>query len=151
MVIYKLQVRRNLKSNRGGTSMKKFAAISASFALSAALATAASAASTDTSSTSAMDNGVVTGEVVSTTTATGTTYDGTMMEPIIVPELITVAPAPLKLNEVTYFYDAPQGRAWSALAPQTVTPTGNIVGDWVEIYTWLGKAWVLAPGYIAYP
>ncbi|WP_138494774.1 hypothetical protein [Paenibacillus pinistramenti] len=121
--------------------MKKIAAITASFALTAALASAASAA----------DSSVVTGEVVSTTTATGTTYEGSMMEPIIVPELITVAPAPLELTEVTYFYDVPQGKAWSALAPQTVTPTGNMVGDWVEIYTWLGKAWVYAPGYIAYP
>ncbi|ANS75831.1 hypothetical protein AWM70_15585 [Paenibacillus yonginensis] len=135
--------------------MKKIAALTASFALSAALATAASAAPADTTSTDTSDSSststVVTGQVVSTTSPDGTTYDGTVAEPIIVPELITIAPAPLTLNEVTYFYDMPQGKAQSALAPQTVTPTGNIVGDWVEIYTWLGKAWVYAPGYIAYP
>ncbi|GGA50436.1 hypothetical protein [Paenibacillus physcomitrellae] len=131
--------------------MKKIAALTASFALSAALATAASAAPADTSSTDTSNSTVVTGQVVSTTTPDGTTYEGTVAEPIIVPELITIAPAPLTLNEVTYFYDMPQGNAWSALAPQVVTPTGNMVGDWVEIYTWLGKAWVYAPGYIAYP
>lgn len=128
--------------------MKKLAAITASLALTAAMATAVSAAPEDTTSTSAVQ-----GQVVSTTTSDGQTLTTPLMvdEPIVIPSLVTIAPAPLEIKKLTYFFDIPKGTAIAALGPQIVTPTGNMVGDWVEIYTWLGTAWIFAPGYVAYP
>ncbi|WP_223067774.1 hypothetical protein [Paenibacillus caui] len=134
--------------------MKKMTALTAALTLSAAIAaTAATAATAASSDTPAAEGDVVTGQVVSATTATYATYNGSPIfdEPIIVSDLITVAPAPLVLSKFTYFCKEPKGTAWGALAPQTVTPTGKKVGEWVEIYTWLGTAWVYAPGYIPYP
>lgn len=127
---------------------KKLAALTAAFALAAAMATAVSAAPEDSASPEAAQSGVVTA-----ISQTSTTEDNAPLfdEPLITPELITVAPAPLELAQLTYFYTAPGGDAWGALAPQIVTPSGNMVDGWIEIYTWLGKAWVYAPDYIPYP
>lgn len=104
--------------------MKKFTAISASLILAAALGTSASAAT--------LEEPVV----------------PVLEEPIIEAEDVFFAPNPITLLEITYFYNAPNGSAISALAPQDVHPTGQVLGDWVEIYTWLGKAWINVPGYI---
>ncbi|GIO43251.1 MULTISPECIES: hypothetical protein [Paenibacillus] len=104
--------------------MKKFTAISASLILAAALGTSASAAT--------LEEPVV----------------PVLEEPIIEAGDVFFAPNPITLLEITYFYNAPSGSAISALAPQDVHPTGEVLGDWVEIYTWLGKAWINVPGYI---
>ncbi|MEF2967537.1 hypothetical protein V3851_17050 [Paenibacillus sp. M1] len=104
--------------------MKKLATLSAAVILSAAFATGASAAPVED---------VVAPEVE---------------EPIVEAEDVVIAPNPIELLEITYIYGAPQGDAISALAPQMVHPTGSIVGDWVEIYTWLGTTWIYLPGYV---
>ncbi|WP_199909940.1 hypothetical protein [Paenibacillus sp. CAA11] len=146
--------------------MKKIAAITASLTLSAALATAAGAAPAGTTTTT--DTTTTTTTTTDTNTTTGTTPTATngqvvtstpannsnsllVDEPIVVKELLTIAPAPLTIKDLTYFYDAPNGKIWNRLGPTDVTPTGQIVNGWVEIYTWLGKAWVYAPNYVPYP
>lgn len=105
--------------------MKKFTALSASLILAAALGTSASAAAVE-----------------------GDLVVPVLDEPIIEAGDVFFAPNPIALLEITYFYNAPGGSAISALAPQNVHPTGEVLGDWVEIYTWLGKAWINVPGYI---
>ncbi|GIP54593.1 hypothetical protein [Paenibacillus vini] len=104
--------------------MKKLAALSASVILTAAFATAVSA------------DPVV--EPVAPV----------VEEPIVEAADVIIAPNPITLKEITYFYNNPNGVALSALAPQDVHPTGQTVDDWVEIYTWLGKAWIYIPGYV---
>ncbi|WP_435922444.1 hypothetical protein [Paenibacillus sp. DYY-L-2] len=108
--------------------MKKIAALSASVVLAAAFATAASA-------------DPVTDPVAPV-----------VEEPIVEASDVIIAPNPIGLTEITYFYDGPNGKTLSALAPQDVHPTGQILDSWVEIYTWLGKAWIYLPGYVpTYP
>lgn len=68
-------------------------------------------------------------------------------EPIVKSSEIFFAPSPIDLLEDTFFYESPDGKAWGAISPQKVHPTGNIMNDWVEIYTWLGKAWIYLPNY----
>ncbi|GAA0137352.1 hypothetical protein YSY43_41930 [Paenibacillus sp. YSY-4.3] len=103
--------------------MKKFAAITASVIISTALATGASAAEADPA-VPVLD------------------------EPLIQAEDTVIAPNPIELLSITNFYNAPNGDAINALAPQSVHPTGHIIDDWVEIYTWLGKAWIYVPNYV---
>lgn len=104
--------------------MKKLAALSASVILTAAFATGVSAAPAEEPVAPVVD------------------------EPIIAVEDIVIAPNPVSLDKITYFYNAPGGKAMSALAPQDVHPTGQMIDNWVEIYTWLGKAWIYLPGYV---
>ncbi|MFD3262050.1 hypothetical protein ACE3MQ_25945 [Paenibacillus lentus] len=103
--------------------MKKFAAITASVIISAALGTAASAAETEA-------------------------VTPNLDEPIIQVGETVIAPNPIELLNNTTFYSNPNGEALSALAPQFVHPTGQTINDWVEIYTWLGKAWINVPNYV---
>ncbi|MCT1402001.1 hypothetical protein AK95_06250 [Paenibacillus sp. LC231] len=69
-------------------------------------------------------------------------------EPIIKPEEVVLVPTPMiEIAERTYFYNAPNGEKLGALAPQKIDTTGNrtgvvLGGEWVEVYTWLGKAWI---------
>lgn len=109
--------------------MKKFAAITASLLVSAALATAAAAA-----------------EETETETETVTPLP-TLEEPIIQAGETVIAPNPIELLSITDLYSNPNGDILNALAPQFVHPTGQVVDDWVEIYTWLGKAWITVPNY----
>jgi len=82
-----------------------------------------------------------------TGTVTNATYNSTD-EPIIKPDEVVLNPTPIhELTKVTYFYNAPNGKKVGALAPQKVDTTGNRIedargGEWVEIYTWLGTAWI---------
>lgn len=133
--------------------MKKIAALSASVLLTAALATSVSA---DPATTTAETNEVPTVvgqtvEVTGTSSSQGSSVtDITYLdldEPIVSPDEVILAPKPITLTKITYFYETPGGKALSALAPQKVSPTGQIVNNWVEIYTWLGKAWIYLPGY----
>ncbi len=104
--------------------MKKLAALSASVILTAAFATAVSA-----------------DPIVDPVAPV-------VEEPIVAVEDIIIAPNPITLTEITYFYESPTGAALSALAPQDVHPTGQTIDNWVEIYTWVGKAWIYMPGYV---
>ncbi|WP_334076081.1 MULTISPECIES: hypothetical protein [Paenibacillus] len=134
--------------------MKKLTALTASVLLTAAFATGVSA---DPATTSTNENTNTAPTVVGQTVeGTVTTSEGTSVtnstyvdldEPIITPDEIIIAPEPITLTKVTYFYETPGGKTLSALAPQTVNPTGQTSNNWVEIYTWLGKAWIYRPGY----
>ncbi|WP_433944108.1 hypothetical protein [Paenibacillus sp. SN-8-1] len=120
--------------------MKKLAAITATLALSAAFATAASADTAPVTTTNSTGT--------STTTSTPVVTSTTVSSPIIVPDLIVAnPPKKWEILKVTTFYKDPNGKAWGKLDPQVLEPTGQIIGDWVEIYTWLGKGWVFAPEY----
>jgi|GEM_PF-976669 len=133
--------------------MKKIAALSASVLLTAALATSVSAdPATTTTETNEVPTVVgQTVEVTGTSSSQGSSVtDITYLdldEPIVSPDEVILAPKPVTLTKITYFYETPGGKALSALAPQKVSPTGQIVNNWVEIYTWLGKAWIYLPGY----
>lgn len=64
------------------------------------------------------------------------------------PYISVAEPNPIELSAITVFYAAPGGKSLGSLEPQVVRPTGNILGDWVQIYTWFGEAWINIPGYI---
>ncbi|GIO64914.1 MULTISPECIES: hypothetical protein [Paenibacillus] len=126
--------------------MKKIITIAAALGLMASMGTAAFADSASTTST--------TNSTPSTTTsATGsseTVAEPTKLvpEPIIsAGEEVTNPTVPLILTVNTPFYFEPGGKVASVLAPQVVDTTGNrvgsLLGEWVEVYTWLGTAWIL--------
>ncbi|MCP1131917.1 hypothetical protein NKT34_01195 [Paenibacillus polysaccharolyticus] len=92
-------------------------------------------------------------------TVTGSTYsvngnnpvpgsDLMFEEPLVKPGDEVVMPTMLlNLLERTWFYDAPNGKPIGALSAQVVDTTGEIVdgfdgGEWVQVYTWKGKAWI---------
>lgn len=115
--------------------MKKLSAVIGTVILSAAFATAASA-------------DAIEGQVTSSTTGTGTQVDASekmLDEPAVTYGVL--APKLINLTEKIYFYDGPNGKALGAVSSQVLLPTGAQVDDWVEIYTWLGKAWIYAPYY----
>ncbi|MBP2002452.1 hypothetical protein J2Z69_003525 [Paenibacillus shirakamiensis] len=131
--------------------MKKIASITAALALSAAFATAASADATTTTTTTTgttPTTTTTTGTTPTTTTPSTTTTTTTTMKPVIWSDLTIINP-PKKwdITKITTFYKDPNGKAWSTLDPQKLEPTGQVIGNWVEIYTWLGKGWVWAPEY----
>ncbi|MEC0243734.1 hypothetical protein P4H66_28400 [Paenibacillus dokdonensis] len=123
--------------------MKKIVTFAAAFGLMASMGTAAFADADATTTT---------GETSTTVSGSSTTVvEATKLvdEPLIKPtDLNTIDTIPLVLTENTPFYFEPAGKMANMLAPQTVFSTGNRVtdiignGEWVEIYTWLGKAWV---------
>ncbi|MBB3131907.1 hypothetical protein FHS19_006633 [Paenibacillus rhizosphaerae] len=122
--------------------MKKIITIAAALGLMASMGTAAFA-----------DSASTTDSTSSTTSVTGTSE--TVAEPTkLVPEPIisageevTQPTVPLVLTVNTPFYFEPGGKVASVLAPQVVSTTGNrvgsLLGEWVEVYTWLGTAWIL--------
>lgn len=89
-------------------------------------------------------------EGTSTTTETpATTTDEKMFEePLVKPGDEVLAPTMLlNLLERTWFYDAPNGKPIGALGSQVIDTTGEVVdgfdgGEWVQVYTWKGKAWI---------
>lgn len=84
----------------------------------------------------------------STTTETPSTDDIKFEEPLVKPSDVVTAPTMLlNLLERTWFYDAPNGKPIGALAAQVIDTTGEVVdgfdgGEWVQVYTWKGKAWI---------
>lgn len=138
--------------------MKKLSILAATAALSLTLATVASA---DTSSTSNTEQSNTSIEATTTQTTTPDTPSSeapatetentpvrlTVTEPFVKGSDLVVAPLPIELNEITVIYESIEGKAWSKLAPQYVTPTGKVEGEWFEIHTWLGNAWIHLPGY----
>lgn len=141
-----------------GFSMKKLSILAATVALSLTLATVASADTSSTSNTG-QSNTSIEATTTQTTTTDTTSKEApsaetenapvrlTVSEPFVKGSDLVVAPLPIELNEITVIYEAPEGKAWSKLAPQTVTPSGKVQGEWFEIHTWLGDAWVHLPGY----
>ncbi|AZK46159.1 hypothetical protein [Paenibacillus lentus] len=105
--------------------MKKLSVITASLLVSAALATSAAAEEAET--VTPLQN---------------------LEEPIIQAGETVIAPNPIELLSITSMYSNPNGDLLNSLAPQFVHPTGQVINDyWVEIYTWLGKAWIIVPNY----
>lgn len=85
----------------------------------------------------------------STTTETPATTDHKMFEePLVKPgDEVLVPTMLLNLLERTWFYDAPNGKPIGALSSQVIDTTGEVVdgfdgGEWVQVYTWKGKAWI---------
>ncbi|MGN7360593.1 hypothetical protein ACTHPF_23830 [Paenibacillus sp. SAF-054] len=121
--------------------MKKIITFAAAFGIMASMGTAVFA-----------DDTTTTGTTVTPVSGSSTTVAEPVKlvdEPIIKPsDLNRLENMPLVLTEDTPFYFEPGGKIASMLAPQTVFGTGNRVsdiigtGEWIEIYTWLGKAWV---------
>ncbi|OZB90462.1 hypothetical protein [Paenibacillus sp. XY044] len=122
--------------------MKKIITIAAALGLMASMGTAAFA-----------DNASTTDSTSTATSVTGTSETVTepsklVPEPIIsAGEEVTQPTVPLILTVNTPFYFEPGGKVASVLAPQVVNTTGNrvgsLIGEWVEVYTWLGTAWIL--------
>lgn len=133
----------NFVKFRRDFSMKKLSIFAATAALSLTLATVASA---DTSSTSNMEQNNTSTEATTTQTENNP-IRLTVSEPFVKASDLVIAPLPIDLEETTVIYEMPEGKAWSKLAPQSVTPTGKVQGEWFEIYTWLGNAWIHLPGH----
>ncbi|GAB6992413.1 hypothetical protein [Paenibacillus pini] len=120
--------------------MKKIMSFTVAFGLMASLGTAAFAdsASTTTSTTTTP---------VVTTTTTKTVVAPVLDEPLIKANNSVDSPnLPVILTKVTQFYYEPNGKVAGAVAPQVIATTGNrvtdVIGEWVEVYTWLGKSWI---------
>lgn len=126
-----------LVHNEEELNMKKFASITVALGLMASIAATASAAE-------------VTGTTTDSTTVTGSTYTNTF-ETIITPSDISPATPQIVLTEKIAFHFSigsmiPAG--W--LSAQTLDTTGEVITDswgneWRQVYTWLGKAWVMVP------
>lgn len=140
--------------------MKKLSIFAVTAALSLTLATVASAdtptteqnsISTEATTTQTTSTETQSTEAQSTEAQSAQTQDNpiklTVIEPFVKAGDLFVAPLPIELQEDTIFYETPEGREWNTLAPQKVTLTGKVQGEWFEIYTWLGNAWVHLPGY----
>ncbi|MGG3283658.1 hypothetical protein [Paenibacillus solani] len=126
--------------------MKKTFSITAALALALSLTAVASADPVEGTVAEPV-NGAVTdtsGVVTDTSGALPIVTD----EPVIKPHDVVLVPTPMiELTKVTYFYNAPNGEKLGALAPQKIDTTDvryDVVlgGEWVEVYTWLGKAWI---------
>ncbi|NGZ77868.1 hypothetical protein [Saccharibacillus alkalitolerans] len=65
------------------------------------------------------------------------------------PSKVSVNPTPtIELTSMTPFYKSPGGTMIGYLGPQKLDTTGNgttdpATGQWVEIYTWMGMAWIV--------
>ncbi|GGO07768.1 hypothetical protein [Saccharibacillus kuerlensis] len=65
------------------------------------------------------------------------------------PDKVSTNPTPtIQLTSMTPFYKAPGGAMMGYLAPQKLDTTGNGTttpanGQWIEIYTWMGMAWIV--------
>ncbi|NMO97274.1 hypothetical protein [Paenibacillus lemnae] len=130
--------------------MKKTVSVTAALALALSLTAAASAdpiqgqvtpvSATYDAEATTTDTQVIEG--------TSTTTTPNMEEPIIKADEVVMNPTEIiQLMKRTYFYDMPNGKIMGALSPQKVDTTGmerQMIwgGEWVEIYTWLGKAWI---------
>lgn len=72
--------------------------------------------------------------------------------PVVVvndPSKVSANPTPtINLTSMTPFYKSPGGTMIGYLGPQKLDTTGNgktdpASGQWVEIYTWMGLAWIV--------
>lgn len=80
--------------------------------------------------------------------ATNTPTTPVVDEPVIKADEVVLNPTKvIQLTKITYFYDMPNGKIIGSLSPQKVDTTTTsaqtvLDGEWVEIYTWLGTAWI---------
>ncbi|WP_139331966.1 hypothetical protein [Paenibacillus amylolyticus] len=101
---------------------------------------------TDTTTESTATEGTST--TTETETPATTTDDKMFEEPLVKPgDEVLVPTMLLNLLERTWFYDAPNGKPIGALSSQVIDTTGEVVdgfdgGEWVQVYTWKGKAWI---------
>ncbi|WP_379131331.1 hypothetical protein [Paenibacillus sp. sgz500958] len=93
-----------------------------------------------------------------TGTVTESTYTDTFTIPVITQADLRPATPQIILTRVTPFYFTQDGFPISLLEPQTLDTTGQVMTDalgkeWREIYTWMGKAWIMVPpsAYIILP
>ncbi|WP_054956892.1 hypothetical protein [Paenibacillus dakarensis] len=123
--------------------MKKTISIATMLGLALTMTAVASADPNETTNTVPATTGTPVVEAVSTQTSTPATD-----EPVIKAEDVVIIPTKvIQLTSKTYFYDMPNGKIIGSLAPQKVDTTTTsalqeVNGEWVEIYTWLGKAWI---------
>ncbi|WP_408892778.1 hypothetical protein [Paenibacillus taichungensis] len=88
------------------------------------------------------------GTSTTTETTTSTKDDKIFNEPVVkAGDEVLVPTMLLNLLERTWFYDAPNGKPIGALGSQVIDTTGEVVdgfdgGQWVQVYTWKGKAWI---------
>ncbi|WFR64601.1 hypothetical protein P9222_11035 [Paenibacillus amylolyticus] len=108
------------------------------------------ATTTTTTTTPAVEvNKPAVDTVEGTAETPATTTDNKLFEePLVKPGDEVLAPTMLlNLLERTWFYDAPNGKPIGALSSQVIDTTGEVVdgfdgGEWVQVYTWKGKAWI---------
>lgn len=110
---------------------KKIASFTAAIGIAASIASGASAAE-------------VTG------TVTNSTYTDLPETPVITAAMLKPATPVIMLTQVTPFYFSPELPPVGWLSPQIVDTTGEVIVDawgneWRQVYTWMGKAWVLVP------
>lgn len=152
--------------------MKKTLSVTAALGIALSFTAAASADPVQTADTATTTTTTTTTPAVEGTTTTTTAtpaVEGTTTTTTTTPAVETTSPTtpipkidgpiikadevvlnPTKLIELaqsTYFYDMPNGKPLGTLSPQKVDTTGNeapgiIGGQWIEVYTWLGKAWI---------
>ncbi|BFH65295.1 hypothetical protein [Paenibacillus azoreducens] len=125
--------------------MKKIMAFAVAVGLMASMGTAAFADADNKGADQAQTSAPVTG--TSTTVVEPTEkYSPPSSQPSSTGGTLT-----LEITEATPFYFQPEGKLANTLAPQTVFSTGKRVadtkgnGEWLEIYTWLGNAWMHIP------
>ncbi|MEC0125937.1 hypothetical protein [Paenibacillus pabuli] len=137
--------------------MKKIVSIAAALTLMGSMAAAAGAEATTPATTTTTPAVEVNKPAVDTVegtveTVTGATYgtdDNKIFdEPVVkAGDEVLVPTMLLNLLERTWFYDAPNGKTIGALSSQVIDTTGEVVdgfdgGQWVQVYTWKGKAWI---------
>ncbi|MDR9857073.1 hypothetical protein RJP21_26100 [Paenibacillus sp. VCA1] len=130
--------------------MKKMITFAAAFGLMASMATAAFADEDRPAAETEAAAAPVTG--TSTTIVEPTKlFD----EPLIQQgSLAKENNEPIVISAITPFCESPNGKIMNFLSPQVVFSTGshasdvNGDGEWIEIYTWLGKAWVHVPAVV---
>lgn len=124
--------------------MKKIVTFAAAFGLMASMGTAVFADNADSATTTDASS---TTPVAESTSETVTEPTKMIPEPIVTANSgVTQPNLPLILTVNTPFYFEPGSQIANMLAPQVVSTTGNrvgsLTGEWVEVYTWLGIAWV---------
>ena len=110
--------------------------------------TAETVTGTTTETTATEGTSTTTETETETETPATTTDDKMFEEPLVKPgDEVLVPTMLLNLLERTWFYDAPNGKPIGALSSQVIDTTGEVVdgfdgGEWVQVYTWKGKAWI---------
>ncbi|KKO53041.1 hypothetical protein [Paenibacillus sp. DMB20] len=110
--------------------------------------TDAATTTTTTTTTPAVEATTTTTTTPAVETTSTTTPIPVIDGPIIKADEVVLNPTRLiELAKSTYFYDMPNGKPLGTLGSQKVDTTGNeapgvIGGQWIEVYTWLGKAWI---------
>lgn len=133
--------------------MKKILSVTAVLGLTLSMAAVAAADPVETVETTqptTTTTTTTTTPVVEVSATTSTYFE--FKEPTIKAEEIPLIPMKLiQLTKKTYFYDMPNGTIKGVLAPQIIDTTRSSTqvvadGEWVEVYTWIGKYWIFMGG-----